>query len=144
MEQQSFLSTLPLRAKNRRRRPSTNTTKPELTKSTPTRSNPDDLEHDSDATSSDEEPGQVKKREGNGTMTPTSLVSTTGFVGLSCGKDAPNVHFVNPIKQPSEVVARPDVMEAGSRFYHKRRIKIGNTSKFIPECTAITYPTNIS
>jgi hypothetical protein len=128
LEQQSFLSTLPLRAKNRtRRRPSTTLVKPDLPAAPP------EPEHDSDATSSDEEPSQAKKGDGNGTMTPTSLVATTGFVGLSAGKDAPNVHFVSPLKAGQE--GRMEVMDAGSRFYHKRRIKIGNTSKFIPECT---------
>lgn len=141
MEQQAFLSTLPLRLKGRRRRTSTNASKPDLSKSADDRtlqSNMDDRDHDSDATSSEDEPGQLRKaRRVDGTMTPTSLAPGTGFIGLSCGKDAPNVHYVSPLKGPSDLFMRPDLMDGGSRFYHKRRIKIGNTSKFIPECIAL-------
>lgn len=135
MEQQAFLSTLPLRMKGRRRRTSTNTPKPDLSKSTAERavqSTNDD--RDSDATSSDEEPGRLvfKAKGVDGTMTPTSLAPASGFIGLSGGKDAPTVEYVSPVKGPSDLVARPNTMDGTSRFYHKRRIKIGNTSKYIP------------
>jgi hypothetical protein len=132
MEEQAFLSTLPLRIKNRRRRASTNTSKPE----TSTTSN-DRVVHlqddaDSDATSSEDEPGTLRKAKRIGTMTPTSHSTSTGFVGLSCGRDAPNVHYVNPMKETPDIFSRPDLVD-GSRYYVKRRIKIGNSSKFIPE-----------
>jgi hypothetical protein len=138
MEEQAFLSTLPLRIKNRRRRTSTNisSTKPDPSTTTNdiTFVN-EDPERDSDETSSDEEPG-TRRASGvggvEGTMTPTSHTVTTGFVGLSCGKDAPNVHFVSPVKEMPDIFSRPDLVD-GSRYYVKRRIKIGNTSKFIPE-----------
>jgi len=137
MEQQAFLSTLPLRLKGRRRRTSTNTSKPDLSKPIFEPAAPsinDEADHDSDATSSEDEPGKLRKaRQIDGTMTPTSIAPGSGFVGLSCGKDAPTVQYVSPIKATSDVIARPDVMDGVSRFYHKRRIKIGNTSKFIPE-----------
>jgi hypothetical protein len=68
----------------------------------------------------------------DGTMTPTGHTTATGFVGLSCGKDAPNVHYVSPIKDTPDSFSRPDLVD-GSRYYVKRRIKIGNSSKFIPE-----------
>jgi hypothetical protein len=136
MEEQAFLSTLPLKIKNRRRRTSTNASKSEI--STPANErlvhpNQDNPDHDSDETSSDDEIGKLRKATLlDGAMTPTSLGTATGFVGLSCGKDAPNVHFVSPVKETPEILTRPDLVD-GSRFYVKRRIKIGNTSKFIPE-----------
>jgi hypothetical protein len=132
MEEQAFLSTLPLRIKNRRRRTSTNIPKSDIS-NTEAPQNQDSPDHDSDATSSEDEPGKLRRaKKPDGTMTPSSTLTTTGFVGLSCGKDAPNVQYVSPIKETPEVVARPDLVD-GSRFYVKRRIKIGNTSKFIPE-----------
>jgi len=97
----------------------------------------DEQDRDSDETSSDEEPGTRRASNGavvEGAMTPTSHTVTTGFVGLSCGKDAPNVHFVSPAKEIPDIFSRPDLVD-GSRYYVKRRIKIGNTSKFIPEGT---------
>jgi hypothetical protein len=131
MEEQAFLSTLPLRIKNRRRRTSTNVSKSDVSEIAAQQT--DSQGHDSDATSSDDEPGKPRlARKPDGTMTPTSISTATGFVGLSCGKDAPNVHYVSPIKETPDMVARPDLVD-GSRFYVKRRIKIGNTSKFIPE-----------
>ena len=137
MEEQAFLSTLPLKIKNRRRRTSTNTSKSEILTTANERLvqlDPDNPDHDSDETSSDDELGKLRKATlVDGAMTPASLGTATGFVGLSCGKDAPNVHFVSPAKEPSEILARPDLVD-GSRFYVKRRIKIGNSSKFIPEC----------
>jgi hypothetical protein len=137
MEEQAFLSTLPLKIKNRRRRTSTNTSKSEILTTANERLvqlDQDNPDHDSDETSSDDELGKLRKATlVDGAMTPSSLGTATGFVGLSCGKDAPNVHFVSPAKEPSETLARPDLVD-GSRFYVKRRIKIGNTSKFIPEC----------
>jgi hypothetical protein len=136
MEEQAFLSTLPLKIKSRRRRTSTNTVKSEISNPANDRLvplNQDNPDHDSDETSSDDELGKLRKVTLlDGTMTPTSLGTATGFVGLSCGKDAPNVHFVSPVKETQEIQARPDLVD-GSRFYVKRRIKIGNTSKFIPE-----------
>lgn len=134
MEEQAFLSTLPLRTKHRRRRVSTNTSKPEISTTTNERVvylNRDDA--DSDATSSEDEPGKLRKaKRMDGTMTPTSHTTATGFVGLSCGKDAPNVHYVSPMKETADIFSRPDLVD-GSRYYVKRRIKIGNSSKFIPE-----------
>jgi len=133
MEEQAFLSTLPLRIKNRRRRISTTAPKSDNNEKA-IQVNPDDGEHDSDATSSDDELGKLRKAKGvDGTMTPTSHGTATGFVGLSCGKDAPNVHFVSPTKESPEIFARPDLVD-GSRYYVKRRIKIGNSSRYIPEC----------
>lgn len=142
MEEQAFLSTLPLRIKNRRRRTSTHissskTDVPTITDLTFV--NEEHPDRDSDETSSDEEPG-TRRRTSNGvgvaegTMTPTGHTVATGFVGLSCGKDAPNVHFVSPGKEMPDIFSRPDLVD-GSRYYVKRRIKIGNTSKFIPEGT---------
>jgi hypothetical protein len=137
MERQAFLSTLPFRQKGRRRRTSTSTPKPDLSKSTidhATQSAVEDADHDSNATSSDDELGKlVKAKRVDGTMTPTSLAPSSGFIGFSCGKDAPTVHYVSPLKGPTEIAPRPDFIAGDSRFYHKRRIKIGNTSKFIPE-----------
>jgi hypothetical protein len=131
MEEQSFLSTLPLRAKNRRRRISTNlpaiSTGPIVKK--------EDGAIDADETSSDDELGKLRKAARvDGAMTPTSHNAGTGFVGPSCGKGAPNVQYVSPVKEkaPLSILARPDLVD-GSRYYVKRRIKIGNTSKFIPE-----------
>ena len=94
----------------------------------------DELDRDSDETSSDEEPGTRRRpsKGAEGTMTPTSHTIATGFVGLSCGKGAPNVRFVSPVKETPDTFSRPDLVD-GSRYYVKRRIKIGNTSKFIPE-----------
>lgn len=147
MEEQAFLSTLPLKIKNRRRRTSTNTVKSEISTTANERLvqlNQDNLDHDSDETSSDDELGKLRKSTLiDGTMTPTSLGTATGFVGLSCGKDAPNVHFVSPVKETSEILARPDLVD-GSRFYVKRRIKIGNTSKFIPEGISLEDISNCS
>jgi hypothetical protein len=132
MEEQAFLSTLPIRIKNRRLRTSTNTSKSDLAIMDP--AVPDLPDHDSDATSSEDERGALRKaKKPDGTMAPTMGSNATGFVALSCGKDAPNVHYVSPIKENAEGVSRPDLVD-GSRFYVKRRIKIGNTSKFIPEC----------
>jgi hypothetical protein len=132
MEEQAFLSTLPLRIKARRRRASTNTSTIKSEKA-PDPVIPDTADHDSDATSSDDEPEKLRKaKKVEGTMTPTGLSTNNGFVGLSAGKDAPNVLFISPVKEP-EVAFRPDLVD-GSRFYVKRRIKIGNTSRFIPEC----------
>jgi hypothetical protein len=131
MEEQAFLSTLPLRIKARRRRTSTNLPKSDIP-STSEPALPDTADHDTDATSSDDEPEKLRKaKKVDGTMTPTGLVTNNGFVGLSGGKDAPNVQFVSPIKEP-DAAKRPDLVD-GSRFYVKRRIKIGNTSRFIPE-----------
>jgi hypothetical protein len=131
MEEQAFLSTLPLRIKSRRGRTSTNTSKSDLAIMDP--AVPDSPNHDSDATSSEDERGTLRKaKKPEGTMTPTMGSNATGFVALSCGKDAPNVHYVSPVKENAEGVSRPDLVD-GSRFYVKRRIKIGNTSKFIPE-----------
>lgn len=136
MEEQAFLSTLPLKIKSRRRRASTNASKSEISTTANERLvqlNQDNPDHDSDETSSDDELGKLRKATLlDGAMTPTSLGTATGFVGLSCGKDAPNVHFVSPVKETPDILARPDLVD-GSRFYVKRRIKIGNTSKFIPE-----------
>jgi hypothetical protein len=136
MEEQSFLSTLPLRIKNRRRRTSTNMSKSDLPGASSDRiveANHDDLDRDSDATSSDDEPGKPRLAKGmEGAMTPTSHSAANGFLGLSCGKDAPNVHYVSPTKETPELFTRPDLVD-GSRYYVKRRIKIGNTSKYIPE-----------
>lgn len=139
MEEQAFLSTLPLRIKNRRRRTSTNASanKPEPPPTNDITFVNEDHEQDSDATSSDDEPGTRRASKGDGvegTMTPTGHTVATGFVGLSCGKDAPNVHFVSPVKEVPDIFSRPDLVD-GSRYYVKRRIKIGNTSKFIPEGT---------
>jgi hypothetical protein len=137
MEEQAFLSTLPLRTKNRRRRTSTNVSRPDIPTTTTERVvqlNQDDPEHDSDATSSEDEPERMRKaKRTDGTMTPASLSTATGFVGLSCGKDAPNVHYVNPMKEAPDIFLRPDLID-GSRYHIKRRIKIGNSSKYIPEC----------
>ena len=142
MEEQAFLSTLPLRTKNRRRRTSTIISKSEIATSTNdqvVQLNQDDVDHDSDATSSEDELGKRRKaKRVDGTMTPTSHTAATGFVGLSCGKDAPNVHFVSPIKQTPDIISRPDLVD-GSRYYVKRRIKIGNSSKFIPEGIPFTF-----
>ena len=142
MEEQTFLSTLPLRTKNRRRRTSTNTSKPEVITTTNeqvVQLNQDDADHDSDATSSEDELGKRRKaKRVDGTMTPTGHTAATGFVGLSCGKDAPNVHFVSPIEQTPDIISRPDLVD-GSRYYVKRRIKIGNSSKFIPEGIPFTW-----
>jgi hypothetical protein len=131
MEEQAFLSTLPLRIKNRRRR--TSTTLPKSDKpSTSEPTIPDTAGHDTDATSSDDEPDKPRKtKKVEGTMTPAGLVTNNGFVGLSGGKDALNVQFVSPIKE-LDAAKRPDLVD-GSRFYVKRRIKISNTSRFIPE-----------
>jgi hypothetical protein len=136
MEEQAFLSTLPLRIKNRRRRISTNVPKPDVSMSASDRVaqlNRDDPDHDPDETSSDDDPGKLHKgKRRDGTITPTSHSATTGFVGLSCGRDAPNVHYVSPVKESPDIFSRPDLVD-GSRYYVKRRIKIGNTSKYIPE-----------
>ena len=133
MEEQSFLSTLPLRTKNRRRRTSTNASMlPPL--ATDTIVKKEDEAMDSEETSSDDEPGKPRKAARvDGTMTPTGHNAERGFVGPSCGKDAPNVQYVSPVKEKHPLLpARPDLVD-GSRYYVKRRIKIGNTSKFIPE-----------
>jgi hypothetical protein len=134
MEEQAFLSTLPLRTKNRRRQISTNTSKPEiLTTANERVTQPTQDDADSDATSSEDEPGKLRKpKHMDGTMTPTSHTTATGFVGPSCGKDAPNVQYVSPVKETPDILSRPDLVD-GSRYYVKRRIKIGNSSKFIPE-----------
>ena len=67
--------------------------------------NQDDADHDSDATSSEDEPGKLRKpKRVDGTLTPTSHTAATGFVGLSCGKDAPNVHFVSPMKETPDII----------------------------------------
>ena len=137
MEEQAFLSTLPLRMKNRRRRASASISKPDANEKV-AQLNPDERDPESDATSSDDELGKLRKATAtDGTMTPTSYSAATGFVGLSCGKDAPNVHYVSPAKEASDIFARPDLVD-GSRYYVKRRIKIGNSSKYIPECNYST------
>lgn len=137
MEEQAFLSTLPLRTRNRRRRTSTNAFKPDISTTAIEREsqlNQDDADHDSDATSSEDEPGKLRKpTRADGTLTPAGLSTATGFMGLSCGKDAPNVHYVNPMKETPDIFSRPDLVD-GSRYHIKRRIKIGNSSKYIPEC----------
>ena len=133
MEEQSFLSTLPFRIKNRRRRTSVNT-KVEANEQVVNLGNGED--RDADETSSDDEPG--KPRRTDRATTPTGHTAATGFVGPSCGKDAPNVHYVNPMKQSLDVSSRPDLID-GSRYYFKRRIKIGNSSKFIPECMILLF-----
>lgn len=133
MEEQSFLSTFPLRTKNRRRRSSTNASMlPPISTDSVVKKEDDGL--DSDETSSDDEPGKPRRAAGvDGTMTPTGHNVERGFVGPSCGKDAPNVQYVSPVKEKHpKLPARPDLVD-GSRYYVKRRIKIGNTSKFIPE-----------
>jgi hypothetical protein len=132
MEEQAFLSTLPLRIKNRRRRTSTNV-KSDVSTTERIQSRQDSPDHDSDATSSEDDRGKLRTaKKPDGTMTPSGHNTPSGFVGPSCGKDAPNVQYVSPPKETPEVVSRPDLVD-GSRFYVKRRIKIGNTSKFIPE-----------
>jgi hypothetical protein len=133
MEEQAFLSTLPLRTKNRRRRTSTNASVlPPLSADSVVKKEDDGL--DSDETSSDDEPGKPRRATGvDGAITPTGHNAERGFVGPSCGKDAPNVQYVSPVKEKHPLLpARPDLVD-GSRYYVKRRIKIGNTSKFIPE-----------
>jgi len=133
MEEQAFLSTLPLRVKSRRRRTSANA--PNLPPLFPDPIVKKDADAaDSDETSSDDEPGKPSKASGvDGTMTPSNHTVGTGFVGPSGGKDAPNVQYVSPVKEKQPLLlARPDLVD-GSRYYVKRRIKIGNTSKFIPE-----------
>jgi len=134
MEEQSFLSTLPLRMKSRRRRASTNTSRPGPSISErAVQGTQEDVDHDWDETSSDDEPGKARNAiKTDGKTTPSGHTSATGFIGPSCGKDAPNVHFVSPLKDITDVFSRPDLVD-GSRYYVKRRIKIGNSSKYIPE-----------
>jgi len=142
MEEQPFLSTLPLRMKHRRRRVSSSIKDTPTANEQSNQPTQDEGDNDSDETSFDDEPGKQRQVSGQieGTMTPTGASSTTGFVGLSCGKDAPNVKYVSPAQEKSDILARPDLVD-GSRFYIKRRIKIGNSSKFIPECerSAFSY-----
>ena len=137
MEEQSFLSTLPLRIKNRRRISSIAKSEAQAASNDRSLEQIQDDDGDSDATSSDEDPGKPRLLKGlDGVMTPTSHSAVTGFVGPSCGQDAPNVQYVTPAKETPEIFGRPDLVD-GSRYYVKRRIKIGNTSRYIPESKTI-------
>jgi len=133
MEDQAFLSTLPLRVKSRRRRTSTNVLNLPPISTDPIVKNEQDAA-DSDEMSSDDELGKPRKASGvDGTISTSTHNAGTGFVGPSCGKDARNFRYLSPVKEKqSPLSARPDLVD-GSRYYVKRRIKIGNTSKFIPE-----------
>jgi len=133
MEDQAFLSTLPLRVKSRRRRASANVLNLPPIPTDPIVKNEQDAA-DSDETSSDDESGKPRKASGvDSTISQLTHNAGTGFVGSSCSKDAPNFQYLSPLKEKQQpMLTRPDLVD-GSRYYVKRRIKIGNTSKFIPE-----------